>query len=262
MANSNNKKNRNKIDLFIEKLGSEFSKIPNFNLTQEDPDGKELFNFIVSKFADLSDFKILYKQYFIPATNRARAATIHEIKSSHYLKILDIPKIDLEENYYDTIRLGYVGLFHKVENFVKDLLILVNKVFNNGKKGKDSIESFVESRYGFKFNNWHGDLYMKKINWIANCVKHYDGYPLKLPKYEYLTYLPEDQKIKIKQEDFFNDIEYVLNSYYQMKLSQMLALATFKMVFDEIEPEDLNGDLLVKLNDADTQMKKLVELDN
>ena len=254
------RKGRNKIDTLIESLGSEFSKIQNFSLTQTDPEGQKLFNLIVSKFADLSDFRALYKQYFIPATNRARVATRKEMNTSYYLKVLDVADIDLNENYHDTIRLGYVGLFHKVENFVKDVLLVSNEIFNDGKKGNDSVEGFFKDKYNFRFNNWYGDLNMRKINWIANCVKHYDGLPLKQPKYEYLSHLSEDEKIKIDQNDFYEDIEYIFTSYYRLKLTQILTLANFKTFIEDIEISELEGDLLSKYNEAEAHMRKIVEL--
>ena len=115
----------------IANLANEFSKIPNFDLTQTDADANRLFNFIITRFSDIQDYKTLYQRYFIPSTNKALVDTKKELKTSFYKKILNISDSQLKENYHDTIRLGYVGLFHKVENYVKDLLKEANLLFND-----------------------------------------------------------------------------------------------------------------------------------
>lgn len=249
---------QNKIDLLIVNLANEFSKIPNFDLTQTDADANRLFNFIITRFSDIQDYKTLYQRYYIPSTNKALVDTKKELKTSFYKKLLNISESQLKENYYDTIRLGYVGLFHKVENYVKDLLKEANLLFNDGKQGNDSIEKFFEKNYDFKFNNWYSDIWLHKINWICNCVKHYDGYPKKEPKYKYLEYLPEDEKIRINHDEFYKDIDYVANTFYQFKLSQIFSLAVFKMSKDDMNPEIMNDELTAKYNDLEDKIKKLM----
>jgi hypothetical protein len=168
------KTRKNNIDQLINKLAIEFSKIPNFDLTQTDEDGNRLFNFVVSKFSEIQDFRTLYQRYFIPSTNKAIVDAKKEIRSSFYKNLLNVTESQIMENHYDTIRLGYVGLFHKIENYIKDLLKEANLLYNNGKTGNNSIEEFFKKEYNFKFNNWYSDFWIQKINCISNCVKHYD----------------------------------------------------------------------------------------
>lgn len=237
--------NKNRIDQLIVSLSEELSRIPNFELTRTDPDANRMFNLIVTKFADIQDFKTLYKRYYIPATNRAIIDTRKELKTSIYVKVLSVTDTQLKENYYDTIRLGYVGLFHKIENYIKDLLKEVNQLFKELWNDTETIEKFYEKNYKYNFLNWYSDTEVNKINWICNCVKHYDGYPKKEPKFQNLRYLPEDEKIKIEQEDFFKDIDYVIDTFYRLKLSQIFALAVFKMATnDKVENENLMTDEL------------------
>ncbi|MDP4208550.1 MAG: hypothetical protein Q8928_07025 [Bacteroidota bacterium] len=249
---------RNKIDLLIENLSVEFSKIPNFELTQTDTDANRLFNFIIIRFSEIQDFKSLYQGYFIPSTNKAIADARNEIRASFYRKSLNVSDSQLKENYYDTIRLGYVGLFHKIENYVKDLLVEANQLFNEGKSGDDSIEKFYEKNYKFKFTDWYADLWINKINWICNCVKHYDGYPKKEPKYKYLNHLPENEKIRINHDEFYKDIDYVVNTFYHLKLAQVFTLSLFKMVTDSKNDDILNDELKEKYLDLERQMKQLM----
>ncbi len=250
---------QNKIDQLIAHLASEFSKIPNFDLTQTDAHANRLFNFIITRFFEIQDYKTLYQRYFIPSTNKAIVDTKKELKNSFYKNIININESQLKENYYDTIRLGYVGLFHKVENYVKDLLKEVNFLFNDDKQGNDSIEKFFEKNYDFKFINWQSDVWLHKINWICNCVKHYDGYPKKKPKYKYLGYLPEEEKIRINHEEFFKDIDYVANTFYQFKLSQILSFAVFKISKDEMNTDTMTNELRARCIDLEEQIKILMK---
>jgi hypothetical protein len=248
----------NSIDQLIINLSKEFSKISNFEITQTDKGANRLFNFVITKFSEIQDFKILYQKYYIPATNKAIAETKKEFKTSFYKKLINVSDILLKENYYDTIRLGYVGLFHKVENYVNDLLIEANLHFNEGKTGPESIEKYFEKKYNFKFNNWYSDIWLNKINWICNCVKHYDGFPKKEPKYKYLSHLPENEKIKINHQEFFEDIDYVANTYFQLKLSQVFSLSIFKMTTEDMEVDSLTEELKEKYFNLAEQVKQLM----
>jgi hypothetical protein len=252
------KTRKNNIDQLINKLAIEFSKIPNFDLTQTDEDGNRLFNFVVSKFSEIQDFRTLYQRYFIPSTNKAIVDAKKEIRSSFYKNLLNVTESQIMENHYDTIRLGYVGLFHKIENYIKDLLKEANLLYNNGKTGNNSIEEFFKKEYNFKFNNWYSDFWIQKINWISNCVKHYDGYPIKEPKYEYLKHLPENEKIRIDHKEFYKDIEYVANTFYQFKLSQVLSLAVFKMSKDDMNVDIMTEELKEKYSELEEKIKQIM----
>ena len=250
------KKKINKFDLLIGNLSHEFAKIPNFELTQTDQDANRIFNLVITKFSEIQDYKTLYKQYFIPATNKAIADSKKEINSSFYKKIININDDILKENYYEVIRLGYVGLFHKIENFVKDLLSEANIIFN--KESNISIEKFYEKEYNFKFKNWHSSYFIFKINWISNCVKHYGGYPLKEVKFDYLNKHPKDEKIKITHQEFFEDIDSVANTYFQTKLGEVMSLSLFKMFKDEHSEDDISDNFRSQYIELEETIKKII----
>ncbi|OFX69671.1 MAG: hypothetical protein A2X12_01140 [Bacteroidetes bacterium GWE2_29_8] len=245
-------KNKNSIDSLIEYIKNVLSEIPNFKLVQTDPNASKLFNSIVAKYSDIQSFKTLYKMYYIPAANRAIIDTRKELKTSIYKKYIIITDDELKENYYETIRLGYVGLFHKIENFVKEMLVQANLILNIHKEEKDSIENYYKNNYKFTFNNWKEDPIIEKINWISNCEKHYDGFPLKEPN---LLNLPKYEKIKKVHEDFYKDIDYVAEIFYKNKLLEIFMLSSFKMIkdyisentpTDEIKQKSLIFELTVK----------------
>ncbi len=70
------KKPINKFDYLVNGLIQEFIKIPNFDWTQTDDVSNKLINIITYRLAEVSSYKELVCNHFIPATNKA----IHESK--------------------------------------------------------------------------------------------------------------------------------------------------------------------------------------
>lgn len=63
------KKSQNKFDTLVEKFTIEFLKIDNFDLMMSDETGNKIFNIITFRMAEISSYKNLVSQHFIPATN-------------------------------------------------------------------------------------------------------------------------------------------------------------------------------------------------
>ena len=122
---------KNSIDQIVENLVDEFSKIQNFQLTQEDEVGKKFFSFAISIAIEFNSFQTLFIQYYLPASRRSILDTKREIKQSSYKHLISIPEDDFMENYYETIRLGYVGAYHKYENFMKRMVSQIDAFFKN-----------------------------------------------------------------------------------------------------------------------------------
>lgn len=122
-------KKQNPFDVLVENLINEFSKIKNFNLLSEDERGKQMFNFVTYRMSEITSMKALYANTFLPAVNRDIVESINQMKVSRYKAYFTIDKEQVKELYYDTIRMGYVQLFHRLENFYKDLLKMANVSF-------------------------------------------------------------------------------------------------------------------------------------
>ncbi len=251
------KQGANKLDTLIENLSKEFSKIPNFELTQTDSNANRVFNLVLRKFTEIHDFKTLFISYYIPSSNKAIVEAKREISNSSYRNLINISNEQLKENLYDTIRLGYVGLFHKIENFVNDILKETNRLYNKLEENENniSIEDFFKKNYNFKFNDWKRDRRIEKINWISNCVKHYDGFPLKEPKFEYFESFPENERLKISIEDFKEDIDYVINTFFKLKLAQIMSFGLFKITKTSIDSENMNEEMKKTLDKFEDNMK-------
>jgi hypothetical protein len=253
------KKRKNSIDQLIENLAVEFSKIPNFDLTQNDPDGNRMFNLVISKFSEIQDFKTLFINYYIPKSNKAIVDAKNEIRKSIYKEKINITDEQLKENLYDVIRLGYVGLFHKIENFVKDFLKEANILLNENKKGRESLKKYFETNYNFSFYDWKKVSIVDKIGLICNCVKHNDSFPTNDLRTKYLNYLKEGERIRIDKDTFSSDIDFIINHFYIGKLRQIFGLGMFKMMKDTFEESD-NNELNEKFKEIEKQINGLMQL--
>lgn len=206
-------KKQNSIDLLVENLASEFSKIKNFELTQDDPLGNKVFTFIVKHASELTSFKNLFVQYYLPASLKSSQEYTRELKFSKYRHLIKIDTDELKENYYETIRLGYVGAFHKYETYIKNVSSLMDDFFfhlfdeNNYQK----IESYLRENFNIELRKSINKFYTsEKINWISNCVKHYDGFPIKEPILSSFLYIDKNKKIQIESKEFKEDLDNLL----------------------------------------------------
>lgn len=192
-------KKQNSIDLIVENLLKEFSKIKNFDLTQNDPMGNKFFNFVVRLVSEFNAYQNLFIQCYLPASRNSIIEAKREIKHSKYKDFFHINEEELKENYYETIRLGYVGAYHKYEGYIKRLLPLMDEFF----KGLDfenefiPLENYLRNEFDIVLKKTVNNFYItRKINWISNCVKHYDGFPVKEPIPKGFEYLNKEKKSK------------------------------------------------------------------
>ncbi|WP_087523369.1 hypothetical protein [Gilvibacter sp. SZ-19] len=240
------KKKFNQIDYIVENLASSFSKIENFELLQESEEGRKLFDFIVKSIADMESFQSLFLNYYIPASNKSIADSWSQISSSKYKHLLNISKSDLKDNLYETIRLGYVGLFHKYESYLKALVDAVNFLLKELNEISDllSIEKYCQREYGINIYKSHNHFAITcKVNYISNCIKHYDGLPVKEPIHERFAHFSKDEKIQIERDEFKSDIDR-MKGHCELLLSQILAIGFKQFIESEIHGENENARVL------------------
>lgn len=231
------KPKQNFYDHFIDELIERFSRIPNFNLTQEDELGKEQFNFVLRRFTEVHSLKSLFINYYIPASNKSIADDLNQISKSKYKSQIRLTREELKENYYETVRLGYVAVFHKFEAFIAECLEMAEKLTKDvGSDSKMTVVKFAEKELDFKIKNWRIFPSVERINWVCNCVKHYDGYPRKEPKPYAFNHFSEQNKLRLTKEDFVRDVK-ELDEIYLTYLQLIYTIAMYKMMkergFDE-----------------------------
>ncbi|WP_428742335.1 hypothetical protein [Tenacibaculum sp.] len=240
-------KKQNSIDLIVENLLKEFSKIKDFELTQNDPMGNKFFNFVVRLVSEFRAYQNLFIQYYLPASRNSINETKREIKHSKYKDFFHITEEEFKENYYETIRLGYVGAYHKYEGYIKRLLPLMDEFFKDLDFENEFIplENYLKNEFGIVLkktvNNFH---ITKKINWISNCVKHYDGFPIKEPIPKEFEYLSKEKKIQIESKEFKSDMEslithnnLMLSTFFLIGFHQFFGYE-FSSIKDQLKPEN------------------------
>jgi len=167
-----NNKKPNQLDEQIKGLADRFSKIPNFSKNMEDPDLKKIQTFIAVKITSLYATRDLLLKSFLPKVNEQIVQTTNDIRRSSYKHILDTIDYDVYELRYETIRLGYVMIFHKYEVFIKELHIILDQITNE----TEPLEQYCERKLQFNARNWHKFPSVHIVNFISNCTKHQDGF--------------------------------------------------------------------------------------
>lgn len=251
------KSKQNKLDLFIENLAKEFIKIPNFDLTQKDEVGNRLFNLITFRITEISSYKDLVCQHFIPATNKAIVEGKNAIRNSRYREYINTSEIDFKETLYDTVRLAYVGLFHKLENFINDITKIPDWIYDEQVGDGESIQTWAKRNYGFDFKDWQQFYITHKLNWICNCVKHKDGYPVKEPKPRCFNHLPVDQRIRLEPSEFKKDCE-ILIDFYPMYIQTTFLFAQMRMMKEDSISDDVKK-LSPDLYDKQIELRKKMD---
>ena len=254
------KPTKNTIDVLIEKLTIGFANTKDFGLLQETEEGQKMFDFIVKSISDMETFQSLFLNYYIPASNKSITDNWTQITKSKYKHLLNISKDDLKDNLFETIRLGYVGLFHKYESYLTALVTATDFLMKEVKEENNllSIKGYCQKEFSVNIFKSHKKFpIISRINYISNCIKHYDGFPIKEPIHNDFEFSNKNEKIKIDQEIFKSDIDR-LKIHCELLLSQLITMG-FKQYFDldyEIIKKSLKPELKDKLDTED----KIIDL--
>jgi len=213
------KKKINIYDNLVEKMANASDPAQLANI-YSDEDAKNLFEFYLKKHSELLIYKQLYVSTFFPAVNRVIALDKKAHRNSKYKKLLVLTDDDFKENQYEVIRLAYVGLFHKYENFIESLIKHTLELYKDDYKDRKEFEQVIQHRLDYKIKDWKNFGTISRLNWINICIKHYDSYPLKRNEkevnhgvpIEYLNY-PKNEKIKLSTKEFKDDIDKVLKIF-------------------------------------------------
>jgi hypothetical protein len=107
------KKTLNGFDRVFEAVFDAITKTKNYHLVIESKDSTELLTFFLRHILDITNYLNLYKHSFIPAANKSVFLTKTQYAQSKYKAMINATQLDLKENLYATVGLGYVGLAHK-----------------------------------------------------------------------------------------------------------------------------------------------------
>ena len=152
--------------------------------------------------------------------------------NSKYKFLLSTRDLDFKETLYDTVRLAYVGLFHKIENYINDVIRIPEIIFGELYETEGTVAKWAKDKFKFDIKDWQQYYITHKINWICNCVKHKDGYPVKQPKPSQFLYADETQRIKITPTEFKQDCE-LLIKFYPVYIQTMFLFAQHKLATEK-----------------------------
>lgn len=250
----------NPIDLLVEKLSENFAKVKDFDKLQESEEGKRLFDLIIKSTSEMENFQTLFLNYYIPSANKSIVDSWNQVSKSKYKYLLNISKDELKENLYETIRLGYVGLFHKYESYLKSLVDVTNFLLKelNEENNLLSIEEYCKKEFKINiFKSYDKFAITNRINYISNCVKHYDGFPIREPIHPEFLNSNSYEKIRIEKKIFKIDIDR-LKSHCQLLMSQIMTIG-FKQYF-ELDYETIKKSLKPELKENVETKQKLEKI--
>jgi predicted nucleic-acid-binding protein len=235
----------NSFDLIVDKLITALNNVKDFQLMAESEHGKRFVNLSVIRQAEIREFKTLFVSHFIPKASMLYVETRNNYLKSKYKGKIFLSEDQLKENVYETIRLGYVGMYHKYESYVTDLIQCAELNFSEMDTGISSLEKYVKENFSHELSKKKGKYdkpIIQKLNWIADSIKHFDGFPKPDYKPKYFENYPTDKRLIFTKEDFVKDID-LLIEHYLFKMQIVFFLAQHKMLFGS-NPEKLHEQLI------------------
>ncbi len=209
----------NPLDVYINTLAAEFQKIPDYHEKMKDSDLQKVHLWVAVNISNLFSTRDLVVNGFVPAVTKMIVQSKSLVNTSVYKTLLRPYSFTIDMTLSETIRLGYVLMFHKYENFVREYLNLIDEVTNNPPDPKHSgIEEFLKREFDFDAMQWYKFPSVHKIQFIANCTKHADGRcKLDNPKHQIpkeFAHLSETDFIEPTVKDFKNDCNKLIDSVF------------------------------------------------
>jgi hypothetical protein len=157
---------------------------------------------LVSWSNQFSLIESLYIEKFIPQSEN--------VDKEANIEILALQKeYGININYQngalqETIRFGYIALYHKLENCRNEIIKTILPVFDISElEFKKSYESFFNTKF-----DKPKDGIVYKFSWIADCTKHQNAIVSERnnPPVEFAKY-PKRKPLEIEKDTFKNDVQ-------------------------------------------------------
>lgn len=159
-------------DQAIVNLITEFSKIPDYENIIRDDDLKRLHTFVAVGIMGIHDAANMVIGSFIPAANKVVVNTRTQIQHSLFKEVFSGLAYDPSVIQHETIRLGYVFVFHKFEVFVTQLMEVMDGLMI---EVDIPLKKYTKSKFDFNPTEWFRNSAVHLVNFISNCTKHQDG---------------------------------------------------------------------------------------
>lgn len=155
----------------------------------------------------------LYVENFIPEAGKVDIESKQELEKIKREYGLSIQNSSLASD--ETIRFGYIALYHKIENSRKELMRTMLPIFNI--EEKEFLNSF-KANFNIDFHKpKEGIIY--KFSWIADCTKHQNAIASERakPPIEFENY-PRGKQISIDKSTFLKDSKNLRNTFKELCL--------------------------------------------
>ena len=201
------------LDQSILALANEFSKIPDYEKKMQDDDLRKVHTFISVGIMGIHDASNMVTTSFIPAANKMVVNTKAQIQRSIFKEVFAGIDYDPNTIQQETIRLGYVFVFHKFEVFVNNLMEAMDNAMGDVSV---PLKKYAKSTFDFNPNEWFRNSEVHIVNFISNCTKHQDGLcrlsnsTYSIPK-EFEYHSPDEKIIRTTQQ-FKADIKGLMDS--------------------------------------------------
>jgi len=247
---------RNPFDFLVEEISKSF-KIENLDKISAHPKGMALFTTIIKKLDEFRELKNLFKRDFLPAVSRSIIASKRELHNSKYKKILleHMSKDAANEIFNETVRLGYIALYHKYESFVTLVIKAYDNFYEEEFTKKESIKAFAKRE--FKIEKWPLlGISIDRIRWICNCVKHTDAFPIAPHDPAFIDH-PKDKKLVLSKDELMQDMD-IVYSFCQGLMQYVSSVGAYKMLTEiASDPDEKTQEVL---NTAKKQIEEVASL--
>jgi hypothetical protein len=148
------------------------------------------------------------------AVKKGKKRKRRTLARSFWYKRFKSSPLSSEEQVYEITRQGYVQLYHKYENFRNELIQVVDECLSKKWDDKISIRELLWNTMRYEVDDLKTQPErLQKINWICNCVKHKNGFPIKKFPPKRFDNVDKSVKIKIDLDEFTADILYMINLF-------------------------------------------------
>ena len=220
---------KNPVDLLIEKFSILLKDNSKIRKGFEDPEKSKFLSFALRSLVELHNFRETHVGIYLVSAETFVKKMNHDVQRSKYRSLYQSEN-PFDDQFYELVRLGYVSLYHKFETFLNEVPSQVDNL-SSSKYPDISVSNFLKTRLNFSIKdvkNYHPRI--QKINWICNCAKHYDGFPLKKDPPEQFSNCHSSVRIRIEKQELQSDVEFLMD-YYSHLISLFIFMGIMNTIF-------------------------------
>lgn len=178
--------------------------------------GHRFLEFISVRQYEMNGLMAFYKKVILPAINRNNVEQMALWRRSRYSKTIELNEEHFREDKFMMIRLAYVQLYHRWESFINDLFPHCEQLPDVPAYPPGTLYNYITTQLevDLKRPSFHRTL--KEVNFVANCVKHTNGFPTRKPIPDRFRDLDSNGPIRVPDAELYADMEAIRNLMAQV----------------------------------------------